>query len=143
MGEVVPHAGFFCSHISAVVVVGSDFDWNDFDDFEPEAFESATLDGVVCHESHLANAEEVEDLSTDAVFALVGSVSEVDVSLDGVESFFLELISLDFVHKTYATSFLVEVNDGTAAFSINHLHGAMELLAAVAAHRCEDVAGGT
>ena len=50
----------------------------------------------------------------------------------GIPTLFLEFVGADLVYQTYAPSFLVEVNDGTFPFGINHLHGLVELGAAVA-----------
>lgn len=140
--EVVAHSFFFGVHVEAVVFVGGDFDGDVFDDFESIAFESDSFDGVVGHETHFLDAEEVENLRSDAIVAFVGSVSEVDVCLDGVKAFFLEFIGFDFVHESDSTAFLVEVDDGAASFFFDHAEGAVELFAAVTSARAEDVAGG-
>ena len=64
------------------------------------------------------------------------------VGLNGVESFLLQLIGGNLVHQSNAASFLLHVDQHAAPLLLNHLHGLVQLFAAVAAQRTEDVAGG-
>ena len=131
--EVVAHALFFGVHVTEVVVVGLYLDGDVLDDFEPVAFESNAFDGVIGHQAHFVYAEKIKYLSTDAVVALVSTVAEVYVGLDGIKSLFLKLISADFIHQTDAATLLIEIDHGASPLALYHAQGLMELLAAVAA----------
>ena len=66
----------------------------------------------------------------------------MDVSVNGVVAVLLQLVGFDFVHQADAASLLVHVNEHTLTFLLNHLHCQVQLLAALAAHRPEDVTRG-
>ena len=79
-------------------------------------------------------------MGTTAVVALVGLEAQVYVGVDGVEAFLLQLIGGNLVHQTDAATFLLHIDYYTTTFLLNHLHGLVELFAAVATLRTEDVA---
>ena len=64
----------------------------------------------------------------------------MDVGLDGVEPLILQPVSRNLVHQTDAASFLLHVDDDAFPFLLYHLHGFVELLAAVATPAAENVA---
>ena len=83
----------------------------------------------------------MQDLHADAVVALVGLEAEPLVGLDGVEPLVLQLVGADLVGQADAAPFLVQVQQHAAALLGDPLHRRVELRAAVAARRVEDVAG--
>ena len=131
--KVVAHAFFLGVHVAQVIWIGLNFNRDIFNHLETVSFKAYALDGIVCHQTHLSDTEEVEDLRADAIIAFVGFMTEVDICLNSVKAFFLELISSDFIHQAYTASFLIEVDYCPTAFFFNHLHGFMKLLSAITA----------
>ena len=134
------HAFLLGAHVEGVVFVGGDFDGHVLDHLQPVGFESDALDGVVGDEAHFGDADAAEDLCAHAVVALVSFMAEVQVGLDGVHAFVLQLVGVDLVHQPDAAALLVEVDHHAAPFFFDHAHSHVELLAAVAAQGAEDVA---
>ena len=66
----------------------------------------------------------------------------MDVGLDGVESLLLKFVGGNLVHQTDAATLLLHIDDHALALLLNHLKRLVQLLAAVAAQRAEDVASG-
>ena len=69
-------------------------------------------------------------------------MAQMEIGVDSVEPLFLKLIGAYLVHQADSASFLIEIDYGAGTFFLDHLHCAVELLAAVASHRAEDVARG-
>src|SRR5207244_13609960 len=67
--------------------------------------------------------------------------AELDVRLDGVETILLELVGLELVEQADAPALLRHVEQHAAALGLDPRERLLELLAAVAAERVEDVAG--
>ena len=111
------------------------------DDLEPVAVDRDVLGRVVRHQAHLAHAEVAQDLAADAVVADVGREAELLVGRDGVVALVLQLVGLQLVDEADAAALLQEVEEHAAAGLDDLLHRELELLAAVAARRAEDVAG--
>ena len=84
-----------------------------------------------------------QNLSTYSVVAFVGLMAQADVGVYRIHSFFLQLVGFHFFHESDATSFLVQVNNGSLSFFFNLFHGFVQLVAAITAHRAEDVASST
>src|SRR5579863_95059 len=82
-----------------------------------------------------------QDLCPDAVVTQVRRKAQPQVGLDGVESLFLELVCAQLVEKADPAALLAEVQQDAGALRLDHRKRRLELLAAVAAHRVEDVAG--
>ena len=128
--------------VALVVFVGLYLDGHILHDLQSVGFEAHALDGIVGEEAHLVHAELAEYLRAHAVVPLVGVIAEVDVGVDGVIALLLELVGGDLGHESYAAALLIEVEHYALALPVDHLHGAVQLLAAVAAARTEDVARG-
>ena len=86
------------------------------------------------------DAEQSEDLCAHAIVSFVRVVAEMDVGIDGVVALLLEFIGSNLCHQPDASSLLVEIEDDALSLFVNHLHRFVELVAAVAAGRAEDVA---
>ena len=134
------HAVFLRLQITQVILVGSDFDGNIFDDFQSVSLKTDTFHGVICHQAHLLNTQQTQNLGTTAVVALVGLETQVDVGIDGVETFLLQLVGGYLVHQADTATLLLHVDHHALAFFLNGLHGLMQLLAAVATLRAEYIA---
>lgn len=78
----------------------------------------------------------------DAVVALVHAEAQLHVGVHGVQSLVLKLVCLDFVAESDAAPLLLEVDDRALPLLFDHAHRFMQLIAAVAAARAEDVARG-
>ena len=105
------------------------------------AFEADHLARIVGDRPDRLEAEVEQDLRADAVLAQVGLEPELLVGLDRVGALVLQLVRLELVEQTDAAAFLIEIDDHAASLGGDHLHRLVELPAAVAAHRVEDVAG--
>src|SRR6185436_20758908 len=66
---------------------------------------------------------------------------ELKVGLDGVEPCLLQLVGLQLVEEADASPFLRHVEEDTARLGRDALERELELVAAIAAERVEDVAG--
>src|SRR3546814_317359 len=109
---------------------------------EAEALEGAVLGRVGGDDPDRGDAEVDEDLGAVAVLAAVGRQAEVEVGVDGVAALLLEPVGPDLVADADAPALVApEVDDHAAALALHELHRRIELDAAVAAHRAEDVAG--
>ena len=136
------HAVLLGLEVAFVVLVGLDNDGDYLGDFEAVAFEAGTLDGVVGDEAHLGDMLVAEYLCAYAVVALVGLEAELKVGVNSVEALFLQVVGAEFVDEAYAAAFLTHVGYEAFALMLYHLHGAVQLIAAVALAGAEDVASG-
>ena len=82
-----------------------------------------------------------EDLRADAVVAQVDRQAELEVRVDGVEALVLQVVGAQLVQQADPAALLGEVEQDAAALVLDHRERRLELLAAVAAQRVEDVAG--
>ena len=128
--------------VAQVVLIGGDDDRHDLVDLQPVALQPCALERVVGHQPHVLDAHFADDARPDAVVAFVDAEAQPDVGVDRVEPFVLELVSFDFIAEADAASLLLEVDDGTLALPFDHAHRLVQLVAAVAAARAEDVARG-
>ena len=86
-------------------------------------------------------AEVDEDLRADAVVAQVDRQAELEVGVDGVHALVLQVVGLELVQQADAAALLGQVEQHAGALALDHRQRRLELLAAVAAQRVEDVAG--
>ena len=128
--------------VALVVFVGCHLYRHILHNLESVALQPDTFDGVVREKFNLAHAQCAQNLCAHAVIAKVGVESEVDIGVHSVEALLLKFVSGNLVHQADASSFLKQIDHHALAFFLYQLHGAVELLAAVAALRSEDVAGG-
>lgn len=88
----VAHTLLLGAEVALIVGVRLDFDGHVFDYFKTVGLKSHALDGVVGDEAHLFHAEQVENLCTHAIVALVGVVAQMDVGVDSVVALLLEFV---------------------------------------------------
>lgn len=141
--EEVAEAVFFGSEIIDVVFCGFGPERYLLDDLYAVDFEATYLFGIIGQYAYVSQSEVAEDLCTDSVIAFVGGEAELDICLDGVEPLLLELVCVEFVFESYASSFLAEIDEGAFALLFDHLHSGNELVAALTSLRMEQVAGHT
>ena len=103
LGVVLQHLrqeGFLLRlQIFFVVLVGFDDNRECLDDFQAIPFQTAAFHRVVGDEAHLLDTEVAQNLGTDAVVALIGFESQLEVGIDGVESLFLQVIGFELWHS--------------------------------------------
>ena len=97
--------------------------------------------GLFVSSRTLREAEVLEDLDADAVVARVDLVAEGEVGLDRVEALVLQVVGLDLFDQPDAAAFLRQIDQHAGPFAADHLQGHVELVAAVAAERRQQVAG--
>ena len=113
-----------------------------FSDVEAEALEPAVLHGVVGHEAHGRDAQVDEHLGPDAVLPAVDGKALLEVGLDRVVAFFLELVRPDLVAEADAAPLVApQVDEDAATLLFDQVERGVQLRAAVAAKRAEHVAG--
>ena len=110
-------------------------------DRQAVALEAHDLLRVVREQADRAEPEVHEDLRADAVVAQVGGQPEPHVRVDRVEPLLLEPVGAQLVQQADAAPLLGEVEQHAAPLLVDAQHRVLELLAAVAAQRVEDVAG--
>src|SRR6266540_798980 len=141
--EPVPELRALGLQVVAVLVVRRDLDRHLLDDRQAEALDARDLLRVVREDSNRREPEIGEDLVADPVFAHVGRETELEVGLDGVHPVLLELVGLQLVEKADAPALLRHVEEYAALLGADPRERLLELLAAVAAERVEDVSGQT
>ena len=110
-------------------------------DGQPVAGQSLELLRVVAHQAHGADAEVAQHLERGAIVPQIGREAEPLVRLDRVGAFVLQLVGANLVGEADAAAFLVEVNQHASPFVSDAAQCFVQLRAAIAARRMEDVAG--
>ena len=82
-----------------------------------------------------------EDLRPDAVVAQVDRQAELEVGVDRVHPAVLQLVGAELVEQPDPAALLRQVQQHAAALALDLRQCRLELLAAVAAQRVEDIAG--
>ena len=106
----------------------------------PKPSMPADLARIVREDPDGAQPEVGEDLVADPPLARVGREAELEVRLDRVEPLLLQLVRLELVQQADAASLLRHVEEDAALLGGDTPQREVELLAAVAAQRVEDVA---
>ena len=108
---------------------------------EPVALQPADLLRVVGEDADRRQPEVDEDLRADAVVAQVDRQAELEVGVDRVHPLVLQVVGAQLVQQADPAALLGEVEQDAGALALDHRQRGLELLAAVAAQRVEDVAG--
>ena len=137
----VAHLVALGAQVGLVVGVGGRLDRHLLGDREPVALEADDLFRVVGEDADAGQAEVAEDLGADPVVAQVGGQAELEVGLDRVGPLLLQLVGAQLVQQADPAPLLGEVEEDAAALALDHRERRFQLLAAVAAHAVEDVAG--
>lgn len=120
-----------------------DLDRDSLDDLQAGRFERREFFRVVGYYANLAQAEIEQYLGTLLVVAGIYLKPQFLIRLDGVRTLILQGVGPDLVNNPYTPAFLLLVDYRSTALGFDHFHGFMQLGAAVALDRTEDVAGQT
>lgn len=132
--KVVPHAVALRLQVAIVVFRGRHLNGHVLHNLQSVCLQAYALLGVVGHQAHLVHSEVAQHLRSAAVVALIGLEAEVGIGVHGVESLFLlQLVGGYFVHQSDAAALLLHIDEYALALFLNHFHGFVELLSAVAA----------
>ena len=137
----VAHLFAFRFEIVRVVDGLGDEGGDAFDDLDAGELESFDFFGVVGDEADGGDVELLEHLGGEFEDAAVGFVAKLEVGLDGVAAVVLEFVGAELCHEADTAAFLLLVEEDAGAGGGDGGEGELELLAAVAAERVEDVSG--
>ena len=96
--KVMAHAGLLGVHVKLVVAIRFHFDGHVLDHLEAIALQTNALDGIVGHQTHLGHAQNAQDISTDAIVALVRLEAQVHIGVNSVKTMLLQFVGFDLVH---------------------------------------------
>ena len=97
--------------------------------------------GLFVNSRTFLKPEVLEQLDADAVVARVGLVAEGQVGFDRVQALVLQRVGFDLLGDADAAAFLRQIDEHAGPFVSNHVERHVQLIAAVAAQRFEQVAG--
>ena len=97
--------------------------------------------GIVRQEPNLREPKVLKHLDADAVVAAVHLMAERHIGLDRVHALILQVVGLDLLDQSDAAAFLGQIDQHAGPFLTDHLHGQLELVAAVTTQRRQQVAG--
>ena len=137
----VAHAVALGAQVGLVVRVGGVLDRHLRRDRQPVALQPADLLRVVGEDADARQPEVDQDLRADAVVAQVDRQAELEVGVDRVQALVLEVVGAQLVQQADPAALLGEVEQDAGALALDHRQRRLELLAAIAAQRVEDVAG--
>lgn len=139
--EDVAHFFLLGAEVALEGFLRLDFGGDAFGDGDAGGLERGDFLRIVGDETDAGDAEELEDLGRELVGAAVCGEAEFDVGFDGVAAVVLELIGAELCHETDAAALLLLIEENACALLRNFGEGELELKAAVAAQRAEDVSG--
>jgi hypothetical protein len=123
--------------------VGFDFAGDALYDFDTRGFKSGDFLRIVGEQANTFHSEKFQDFSGKLEFTMVGLEPKIFVGLYGVATLVLEFVSLKLGHEADTPAFLLVIYKDASAGTGDHGKGHFQLLAAVTAHRAENVAGET
>ncbi len=129
------------AQVASIVRIGRDDQRQARGDADAERLEAGDLARVVGHQLDRLHAERVQHVGGDAVVALVVAEAQGLVGLDGVEAVVLQLVGADLVGQADAAALLAQVEQDAVRHRRELAQGGLQLVAAVAAQRADDVAG--
>src|SRR5579875_4008734 len=135
VAELIPLGG----QIANVLGMRRHLDRHLLGHLEAVRLEAGDLLRVVRQEAQRRDPQVGEDLVADAPLPLVGGEAEGEVRVDRVEAPLLQLVGLQLVEQADAAPLLRHVEEHPSAFGGDRRKRRLELLAAVAAQRVEDV----
>jgi hypothetical protein len=84
----------------------------------------------------------VQNLDGQPIVAKISLVSEMQISLDGIESGILQLVSAQLFHQADAPAFLVLIEQNTRALFGDAAQSEMKLIVTITPQRMKDIASG-
>src|SRR5690606_7019517 len=139
----VPHSIPFSFEILLIIGVGLYFYRYIFYDFQTVTYEPCTFCRIIRHQSHLGHPNRTKYLGTYTIITQIGFKSQLNISIDGVHSSFLQLISVQLVDKTNTSTLLIHVHDHAFTLFLNHLHGTVQLRSTIASARAKNISSHT
>ena len=82
-------------------------------------------------------------MNSDTIFAQIFGESEFQVGVDGVQTFILQFVGVDFVENTDPAAFLPQIDQHSGTVFGDHPQSGLELRAAVTAQGTENISGET
>lgn len=110
------------------------------DDLDADQFKSLDFFRVVGDETDRFDTKLLEDLGWELEIAAVGLVAQLEAGFDGVEALILQLVGAELRHEANAAAFRLLVEKDADARIRDSSHRELNLLAAIAAQRVEDLA---
>jgi hypothetical protein len=101
------------------VLIGFCPDRHLLDHFQTVTLQADNFLRVICEEPELSHAQIEKNLRAEPVIAQVSCVSEFRVGLYGVESFLLQLVSVDLCRQSDTAALLSHVNQNALAFLLD------------------------
>jgi len=105
--QKMSHLFLLSFEVIYIRLIGSDFNGNAVDDLEAVSRQTNIFTGIVRNKAKLPCSQGHQNLSSDAVIAVVGFETELAVGFHGVDPMFLDGVGSDLVRKSDASSFLV------------------------------------
>src|SRR5262249_20123176 len=94
---------------------------------------------IVRDQLDLVQSEVNENLRPYAVITQICLEPQLQVRLNSIAPLILQRIGLNLVAQTDAAAFLIQIEQNSAPFLLNHFHRLMELVSAVAPQRSQGV----
>ena len=132
---------FLGSQILEIYPSWMDLQRHPFHDFQTIAFDADDLSRIVRDEPDPSQSEARENLCSDTVVSQIRFEAQLQIRLDRIAALILKAIGFDFVEEADAAPFLIEVQQHATSLVLDHLHGVMQLVAAVAAQRAQHIGG--
>jgi len=136
----VPEALLLRSQIANVRRRGGHLERDAFRHVDSVRAELLDFRGVVRHELDRRHPEDPEHAGGTLVTPKIRREAEDSVRVDRVETVVLEVVRRDLIHDPDAASLLSEIQQDALRRVPDSLHRGIELLAAVASFRTEDIA---
>lgn len=139
--EDVAHLFLLGAEVALEGLLGLDFGGDALSDGDAGGLERGDFLRIIGDEADAGDAEELEGRGGQLVGAAVGGEAELDVGFNGVEALILKLVGAELGHEADAAALLLLIEEQACAFGGDAGESELELEAAVAAERAEDVAG--
>src|SRR5437763_6103972 len=129
------HLGLFRLEIFCVMRVGFGSNRHLLDHLNAVTLETYILLRIVGQESELAHTEIVKNLRAQSVIAEIGRETELRIGLDGIESFLLQFVSVNFCREADAAPFLAHIKEHAVYFFGDLPESGVRLVPAIASSR--------
>ena len=108
---------------------------------DAEAGEAGDLLGIVGHQPHRLESQAAQHLRRRQIDPLIGVEAQLEIGLQRIGAAVLQAIGPELVDEADAAALLGQIEQQPAALARNLGDGALELVAAVAAQRPQQIAG--
>jgi len=139
--EQMRHPFRLGAQVTQVFAMVADFDGNPLRDLDTMLPEFLHLMRVIGNQPDGPDAKVTQDAGGNAVIALIGLMTEMDIGLHRIHPLILEIVGLHLFNQADAAPLLPQVNEDAGVDTPQVLQGMSELIPAIAATRTEDIAG--